>query len=117
MRDSSIYFVSRLCFPLSGMQRDDIIRSDFPTYRYNGRVLHDQLRHFVPNLTFGAPIVACLRKHIPKIHFDCHLMVTYPRHYIEPLAKAGADCFTFHYESSYGDIRDVIKYLCRCAKS
>lgn len=39
-------------------------------------------RHFVPNLTIGAPVVASLRKHLPKTHFDCHLMVTYPRHYI-----------------------------------
>jgi ribulose-phosphate 3-epimerase len=60
--------------------------------------------HFVPNLTIGAPVVASLRTHLPHVHFDCHIMVTDPRNYVIPFAKAGANCFTFHYEADYGGL-------------
>ncbi|GAY66560.1 hypothetical protein CUMW_249690 [Citrus unshiu] len=46
-------------------------------------------RHFVPNLTIGAPVIESLRKHT-KAYLDCHLMVTNPLDYVEPLGKAGA---------------------------
>ena len=54
--------------------------------------------HFVPNLTFGAPIVAKLRPHT-KLFFDCHLMVSNPDSMIEDFAKAGADRITVHQEA------------------
>ncbi len=53
--------------------------------------------HFVPNLTFGAPVVKMLRPH-SNLLFDVHLMVTNPENYIEPFADAGADMLSFHYE-------------------
>ena len=55
--------------------------------------------HFVPNLTFGAPVVADLRK-VTNIIFDVHLMVTNPQDYVMPFAKAGADLLTFHVETA-----------------
>lgn len=55
--------------------------------------------HFVPNLTFGAPVVADLRKVTDSI-FDVHLMVTNPQDYVIPFAKAGADLLTFHVETA-----------------
>ena len=59
--------------------------------------------HFVPNLTFGAPIVSCLRKNVPKDTFlDVHLMVTDPNKWIDDMANAGADMFTFHIEAVEG---------------
>jgi len=55
--------------------------------------------HFVPNLTFGAPVVACIRK-VTKLIFDVHLMVENPQDFIEPFAKVGADLLTIHVETA-----------------
>lgn len=60
--------------------------------------------HFVPNLTFGAPVIAGLRKH-SDCNFDVHLMVTNPEMWIADMASAGADTFTFHLE--VGDTEKV----------
>lgn len=54
-------------------------------------------RHFVPNLTLGAPIVKALRKHTAA-YLDCHLMVTNPEKWVDDFAEAGASGFTFHVE-------------------
>lgn len=54
--------------------------------------------HFVPNLTFGAPVIKFVRKYTDK-PFDVHLMISEPLKYIEDFAKAGADIITFHVES------------------
>lgn len=53
---------------------------------------------FVPNLTFGAPVIAAMRKH-GKITFDVHLMIYEPIRYIDDFAKAGADYITIHLEA------------------
>ena len=55
--------------------------------------------HFLPNLTFGAPVVSCLRK-VTKMPFDVHLMVEAPQNYIADFAKAGADILTVHLETA-----------------
>ena len=54
--------------------------------------------HFVPNLTFGPPVVAALRK-ISRLHFDVHLMLSDPRKFLRPFAEAGADGLTVHLEA------------------
>ncbi len=54
--------------------------------------------HFVPNLTFGAPVIKFVRKYTEK-PFDVHLMISEPLKYIEDFANAGADIITFHVES------------------
>lgn len=54
--------------------------------------------HFVPNLSFGAPICKSLRKAGVTAPIDVHLMVTDPEKYIEPFAKAGANILIFHDE-------------------
>lgn len=54
---------------------------------------------FVPNLTFGANMIAALRKLTDK-PIDVHLMVMEPEHYIESFAEAGASVFTFHPEAT-----------------
>ena len=54
--------------------------------------------HFVPNLSFGPPVVAAIRK-ITKLPLDVHLMVTNPAELIEAFAAAGADWLTVHVET------------------
>ena len=54
--------------------------------------------HYVPNLTFGIPVVQSIRK-ISKMVFDVHLMITNPMDFFEPFAKAGAEMLTFHIET------------------
>ena len=54
---------------------------------------------FVPNISFGVPVLAGLRKALPDAFFDVHLMIRDPLAYIEPFAKAGASLITFHLES------------------
>jgi ribulose-phosphate 3-epimerase len=55
--------------------------------------------HFVPNLTFGAPVIRALRR-ITDRPIDVHLMVQQPEHYIADYADAGASVFTFHPEAT-----------------
>lgn len=55
--------------------------------------------HFVPNLTFGAPLIKALRS-CTKLPFDVHLMVTNPDEMIPWFAEAGADIITVHAEAS-----------------
>lgn len=55
--------------------------------------------HFVPNLTFGPPVVAALRRHSSKI-FDCHLMIAPCDTHLEAFAKAGCDIITVHAEAT-----------------
>ncbi|KAL0331869.1 UNVERIFIED_CONTAM: Ribulose-phosphate 3-epimerase, cytoplasmic isoform [Sesamum calycinum] len=66
--------------------------------------------HFVPNLTIGAPVIESLRKHT-KAYLDCHLMVTNPLDYVEPLGKAGASGFTFHVEVSKDNWRELVQKI------
>ncbi|XP_023543931.1 ribulose-phosphate 3-epimerase, cytoplasmic isoform isoform X2 [Cucurbita pepo subsp. pepo] len=75
----------------------------------NCNVLHVN-GHFVPNLTIGAPVIESLRKHT-KAYLDCHLMVTNPLDYVEPLAKAGASGFTFHVEVSKDNWQQLIQEI------
>jgi ribulose-phosphate 3-epimerase len=55
--------------------------------------------HFVPNLTFGAPMIRALRR-LTDRPLDVHLMVERPEQYIAEYANAGANIFTFHPEAT-----------------
>lgn len=55
--------------------------------------------HFVPNLSFGVPVLQSLHKALPGAFYDVHLMITDPLAYVHAFAKAGASCITFHLES------------------
>lgn len=55
--------------------------------------------HFVPNISFGAGVVASLRRH-SQLVFDCHLMVSNPEDHLEEFARAGADIISIHVEAT-----------------
>ncbi len=54
---------------------------------------------YVPNITFGMPMIAAIRK-ITQKTLDVHLMITEPEKYVERFADAGADIITFHPDAS-----------------
>ncbi|MBI3081477.1 MAG: ribulose-phosphate 3-epimerase [Gemmatimonadetes bacterium] len=62
---------------------------------------------FVPNLTFGAGLVAALHR-ITQLPLDVHLMVVEPERYIAPFAEAGAAVFTFHPEATVHVQRQLV---------
>ena len=53
---------------------------------------------FVPNISFGFPVLEAIRKHTDKV-LDVHLMIQHPDNYIQAFKKAGADILTVHYEA------------------
>lgn len=53
---------------------------------------------FVPNISFGFPVIAALKKHSGMV-FDVHLMITKPERYVDRFIDAGADILTIHEES------------------
>ena len=66
-----------------------------------GTLLHVDIMdgHFVPNITIGPPVVASLRKALPDVIFDCHLMIENPDEFIPEFAKAGATWISVHQEA------------------
>jgi ribulose-phosphate 3-epimerase len=64
------------------------------------RVLHLDVMdgHFVPNLTYGMPIVEGLKRHT-QMPLDVHLMISDPLKYAKSFVEAGADLLTFHIEA------------------
>jgi len=67
--------------------------------RGGGTIVHVDVMdgHFVPNITFGPPMVKALRP-ITKLPLDCHLMIEEPDRYIADFANAGADMISVHQE-------------------
>jgi ribulose-phosphate 3-epimerase len=67
--------------------------------------------HFVPNLTYGMPIVEGLRRHT-DMPLDVHLMISDPLEYAKPMADAGADLLTFHIEAVHpGEVLEVAQRI------
>ena len=64
---------------------------------------------FVPNLTFGAPVIKAIRDRT-KLPFDSHLMIDDPARYIGDFVKAGSDIITVHTEAK-GDIMSAINKI------
>jgi ribulose-phosphate 3-epimerase len=67
--------------------------------RGGGSIVHVDVMdgHFVPNITFGPPVVKALRP-LTKLPLDCHLMIENPDAYIPAFAEAGADLISVHQE-------------------
>ncbi|KAF2228958.1 RIBULOSE-phosphate 3-epimerase [Viridothelium virens] len=89
--------------------------------------------HFVPNMTFGPPVVSKIRPHVERPTaakgrgtFDCHMMIAEPKKWVKEFQKAGCDLYCFHYEAAISstaaespettsaaktDPKDMIKYI------
>ncbi|WP_315114948.1 ribulose-phosphate 3-epimerase [uncultured Clostridium sp.] len=67
---------------------------------YKADVIHIDVMdgRFVPNITFGMPVIKSIRG-LTSLPFDVHLMIEEPSRYIEDFVKAGADIITVHYEA------------------
>ena len=65
--------------------------------------------HFVPNLSFGFPVLRAVRRATQKV-VDVHLMITMPERYIARFAHDGADCITFHLEATQ-DVEHCIQLI------
>lgn len=68
--------------------------------------------HFVPNISYGAPVLKCLHAALPEVYYDVHLMISEPARYAPDFAKAGANLITFHLEAvpdAVGETIDAIR--------
>ena len=67
--------------------------------------------HFVPNISFGVPVLASLHRGMPSAFFDVHLMISHPLDYVDAFAGAGAGLINFHLESEDdpGDVLHAIR--------
>ncbi len=65
--------------------------------------------HFVPNLTFGPPVVAAIKK-VATIPLDVHLMIEEPEKYVDDFIAAGSDYLTIHVEST-NQVADLLKKI------
>ena len=74
---------------------------------------------FVPNISFGLPVIKALRAHT-KLPFDVHLMIVNPERYLERFAEVGADWITVHYEATEDPaaaLKAIRKLSCRAGLS
>mgnify|MGYP001292036688 FL=1 len=78
---------------------------------WGGDIVHCDVMDgvFVPNLTFGMPMVQALRKYT-DLPLDCHLMIIEPEKYVERFCDAGADYVTFHPDASK-DVRGALEKI------
>jgi ribulose-phosphate 3-epimerase len=70
---------------------------------------------FVPNISYGIPVIAACSKIGADAVFDVHLMIEKPEKYIADFARAGADIITFHAESQV-DVKSCIDLIHSCGK-
>ena len=65
---------------------------------------------FVPNISFGPPVIKYVKKVAENVPLDVHLMIEAPERYIDEFKKAGADILTIHYESTK-DVRKTVELI------
>ena len=70
-------------------------------YAAGARMIHFDVMDgdFVPNISFGVPVLRYVRKALPDAFIDVHMMVREPVRYLDAFAEAGANGFTIHYEA------------------
>ncbi len=67
--------------------------------------------HFVPNISYGAPVLESLHAALPDAFYDVHLMISDPARYAPDFARAGAGLITFHLEAVPGAVPRVIETI------
>lgn len=73
--------------------------------------------NFAPNITWGPPVVASLRKSLPaEVFFDCHMMVSNPLQWVEPIREAGGNQYTFHIEAA-GEAEGAALEVCKAVRA
>jgi ribulose-phosphate 3-epimerase len=71
---------------------------------------------FVPNISFGLPVVAAIKRHSKKLPLDVHLMIVQPEKYIKDFIDAGAYSLTIHIEACthlHAAVQEIKKYGAR----
>jgi ribulose-phosphate 3-epimerase len=88
-----------LCFSILASDFAHLADEVAAAERGGGTIVHVDVMdgHFVPNITFGPPMVKALRP-ITKLPLDCHLMIEDPDSFISDFAEAGADLISVHQE-------------------
>lgn len=76
------------------------LSKDVETVNVHGDIIHLDIMDgtFVPNISFGFPVVEAVAKEARR-PMDVHLMIVHPEKYVERFAKAGASMISFHYEA------------------
>ena len=89
-----------LCFSILASDFAHLADEIAAAERGGGTIVHVDVMdgHFVPNITFGPPMVKAIRP-ITKLPLDCHLMIENPDEFIEAFAEAGADIVCVHQEA------------------
>ncbi|MEZ4902920.1 MAG: ribulose-phosphate 3-epimerase [Spirosomataceae bacterium] len=85
-----------------------VLAADFANLQHDVEMLNDSAADwihidimdgvFVPNISFGLPVTAAIKKHARK-PLDVHLMIVQPERYLEAFREAGAEVLTVHYEA------------------
>ena len=88
----------------------DLARDSRRLLQAGADILHFDVMdgHFVPNISYGAPVLTCLHKALPDAYYDVHLMISEPARYAKDFAKAGANLITFHYEAVPNAVPETI---------
>ncbi len=89
-----------LCFSILAADFSNLAEEIATAERGGGTIVHVDVMdgHFVPNITFGPPVVKAIRP-VTKLPLDCHLMIEDPDKFIPEFAEAGADFIGVHWEA------------------
>jgi ribulose-phosphate 3-epimerase len=105
-----------LCFSILASDFAHLADEIAAAERGGGTIVHVDVMdgHFVPNITFGPPMVKALRP-ITKLPIDCHLMIEDPDAFIPAFAEAGADMISVHQEVCrhlHRTLEHIIEHAC-----